>query len=106
MFKDALHSAYLCLKIPATFSVITIFGRQKEARSIERGFVPEHKNMHFLRENAKHQHPSSKQETSPEFKKAIQPEGDFVKVALNPRVPDRTVSIGAKMSQKEQAELI
>jgi hypothetical protein len=47
-----LHSAYLCLKVPATFSVITVFGSQKEARNIEHGFVPGHKNVHFLREDA------------------------------------------------------
>jgi hypothetical protein len=29
-FEAALHSAYLCLKIPATFGVITIFGSQQE----------------------------------------------------------------------------
>jgi hypothetical protein len=31
-FEAVLHSAYLCLKVPATFSVITILGSQKEAR--------------------------------------------------------------------------
>jgi hypothetical protein len=102
-FEATLHSAYLCLKIPAAFSAITIFDSQKEARNVERGFVPEHKNVHFLRENAEHEHPSSKQETSAGFKKAIQPEGDFAKVALDPRVPDRTVCIGSEMSTKEQA---
>jgi hypothetical protein len=45
-FEAALHSAYLYLNIPATLSVITIFGTQQEARNIERGFAPEHKNMH------------------------------------------------------------
>jgi hypothetical protein len=28
-FEDALHSAYLCLKVPVTFSVISIFGSQQ-----------------------------------------------------------------------------
>jgi hypothetical protein len=51
-FKDALHSGYLCLKVPATFNVITVFGSKKEARSIERGFTLGHKNLHFLREDA------------------------------------------------------
>jgi hypothetical protein len=50
-FNDALHSTYLCLKVPAIFSVITVFGNQKEARNIERGFALGHKNVHFLREN-------------------------------------------------------
>jgi hypothetical protein len=42
-FKAALHSGYLCLKVPATFGIITVFGSQKEARSIECGFAPGHK---------------------------------------------------------------
>jgi hypothetical protein len=31
-FEAALHSRYLCLKVPATFNIITVFGNQKEAR--------------------------------------------------------------------------
>jgi hypothetical protein len=48
IFKAALHSAYLCLKVPATFGVIFIFGSQQEARNIEKDFAPGHKNVHFL----------------------------------------------------------
>jgi hypothetical protein len=47
-FKVALHSGYLCLKIPATFRAISISGSQQEARNIEKGFTPGHKNVHFL----------------------------------------------------------
>jgi hypothetical protein len=47
-FKAALHSAYLCLKVPVTFGVITVFGSQKEARNIEKGFTAGHKNVHFF----------------------------------------------------------
>jgi hypothetical protein len=39
-FKAALHARYLCLKVPATFGIIIVFGSQKEARNIERGFAP------------------------------------------------------------------
>jgi hypothetical protein len=46
-FKAALHSAYLCPKIPATFRVIMVFGSQQEARNIEKGFMPVHWNVHF-----------------------------------------------------------
>jgi hypothetical protein len=102
----ALHSTYLCLKIPATFSVITIFDWQQDTRNIEQGLVLEHKNVHFWRENAEHEHPSSKQETLVKFKKAIQPEGHFARVALDPRVLDGTICIRAEMSQEEQKELI
>jgi hypothetical protein len=47
-FEATLHKAYLCLKIPATFGVISVFGNQQEARNIEKGFAPGHKNVHFL----------------------------------------------------------
>jgi hypothetical protein len=61
IFEAALHSAYFCLKVPATFGVITVFGSQKEARNIECGFALGHKNMHFLREDAdKPEQPPSK----------------------------------------------
>jgi hypothetical protein len=62
-FKAVLHSAYLCLKVTATFSIITVFDSKKEARNIERGFAPGHKNVHFLREDTNHQsslHPNKK----------------------------------------------
>jgi hypothetical protein len=101
-FEAALHSGHLCLKVPAIFSIIIIFGSQTEARSIERGFALGHKNVHFLREDTE-QHeqvqPPSKQEILAEFKKAIEVEGDFKRVALDP-------SVGTEMSPQEQAELL
>jgi hypothetical protein len=51
-FETALHLGYLCLKVQATFGIIIVFGSQKEAGSIERGFAPGHKNVYFLREDA------------------------------------------------------
>jgi hypothetical protein len=105
-FEATLHPAYLCLKIPATSGIITIFGSQKEVKNIERGLTPDHKNMHFLREGIEYEQPPSEQETLAEFKKAIQPKGDFTRVALDLRVPDRTVCIGADMTQEDKAELI
>jgi hypothetical protein len=41
-----------------------------------------------------------------EFKKAIKAAGDFKRVALDPRVPDKAVCIGTEMSPQEQAELL
>jgi hypothetical protein len=70
-FKAALHSGYLCLKVPATFAIITVFDSQMEARNIERCFAPGHKNVHFLREDTERheqEQPSSKKEMSAEFK--------------------------------------
>jgi hypothetical protein len=47
--------------------------------------------MHFLREDTDQlEQPSPKQEILVAFKKAIEAEGDFTRVALDPRVPNRT----------------
>jgi hypothetical protein len=108
-FKASLHSAYLWLKIPTTFRVISVFDSQEEARNIEKGFTPGHKNVHFLREDQK-QHTTfidqHKVEAPVECKKAIELEGEFKKIPLDPRVLDRTVCIGAEASQHEHAELL
>jgi hypothetical protein len=50
-FKASLHSAYLCLKVLATFGVIIVLSSQQKARNIEKGFTPGHKNVHFLWNN-------------------------------------------------------
>jgi hypothetical protein len=49
-FEAALHSTYLCLKVPVAFMVILVFGSQQDTRNIEKAFTPGHKNIHFLQE--------------------------------------------------------
>jgi ubiquitin len=107
-FKAALHSGYLFLKIPTTFGVISVFESQKDARKNEQGFAPNHKNVHFLREELEQYQQSCpfKVEAPGEFKKAIKVDGDFKKVALDPRVPNRVVCPGTETSTEEQAELL
>jgi hypothetical protein len=51
-FKAALHSGYLCLKVLTTFRIISVFDSQKDAKNIEKGFTPGHKNVHFMREES------------------------------------------------------
>jgi hypothetical protein len=41
-----------------------------------------------------------------EYKKAIEADGEFKKVSLDPRVPDRAVCIGIETHQEEQAKLV
>jgi hypothetical protein len=109
IFEAALHSGYLCLKILATFDVIIVFDSQQDARNIEKSFASGHKNVHFLREEWE-QHDSSarhcKEEASAGYKKGIEAEGEFKKVPLNPRVPDRLVCIGTEGSHQEKADLL
>jgi hypothetical protein len=98
-FEATLHSGYLCLKVPATFGVITVFVSQMEARNIERGFAPSHKNVYFLREDIEQheqEQPTSKREMSAKFKKAIEAKGDFKRVALEPRVRIRSSALELK----------
>jgi hypothetical protein len=98
-FKAALHSGYLCLKIPATFGVIPIVGNQQDARNIEKGFVPGHKNVYFLREEQQ-QHNTLvchlKAKALAEYKKAIEADNEF----------KRVVCISTEASQQEQAEAL
>jgi hypothetical protein len=47
-----------------------------------------------------------KAEAPTECKKAIEAEGEFKKVLLDPRVPDRIVCISEEASQQEQAKLL
>jgi hypothetical protein len=91
-FEAALHLTYVCLKIPATFGVITVFDTQQEARNIEKGFALGHKNVHFLREQPE-QHET---QPSAECRKVIKAEDEFQKVPLDPRVPDKTICISTK----------
>jgi hypothetical protein len=89
IFDAALYSAYLCLKVPTTFRVRTIFDSHQEARNIEKGFPPGHKNVHFLQEQ------QERHEAQPptECRKFIEVEGEFRKVSLDQRVPDKTICI-------------
>jgi hypothetical protein len=80
-FEAALHLSYLCLKIPATLVVTSVFSSQQEARTIEKGFTSGHKNEHFLQEDPEHHNISASQckaEAPAEHKKAIEAEDEFV----------------------------
>jgi hypothetical protein len=101
-FDAALHSAHLCLKISATFGVITIFDSQQEDRNIEKGFSPRYRNVNFLREKPE-QH---KIKPLIECRKVIEAKDEFQKVPLDPRVPDKTICIGTETSQQDQADLL
>jgi hypothetical protein len=108
-FEVTLPSEYLCLKISSTFGVMSVFDSQKDAKNIEQGFAPGHKNVDFLREKSEQYQQSAcplKAEALTEFKKVIDADGDLKKVALDPRVSDRVVCLGTKTNLEEQAELL
>jgi hypothetical protein len=85
-----------------TFSIISIFGSQQDARNIAKGFTPGHKNIHFLLDELEQYNTSvdSRKAKAPtEHKKAIEAEGEFKKVPLYTRVFDRAMCIGAEATQ-------
>jgi hypothetical protein len=47
-FEAAIHGLYLCMKIPGTQGVITVYGNQQAVQNIERDFVPGQQNVHCL----------------------------------------------------------
>jgi hypothetical protein len=64
--------------------------------------MPGHKNVYFVQEQPEHH----KNQPPTECKKVIEAKGEFQKVPLDPRVPDKTVCIGTEANQQDQAELL
>jgi hypothetical protein len=68
-------------------------------------FTLGHKNVHFSREHA-NQHelaqPLPQQEISAEFKKAIEAEGNFTRVAIDPRVQIKSSTLMPKWVQRSK----
>jgi hypothetical protein len=52
-FEAIIHQAYMCVKIPATQGVITIWGHQNDGRNLERGRTPGQRNVNALDEAVK-----------------------------------------------------
>jgi hypothetical protein len=108
-FKAALHSAYLCLKEPALLGVISIHSSQKDARNIEQGFTPGHRNVNCLQEaKGGGQQDSSmpEAEAGMRSKAAIEPKCETKRVPLDPRVPDKTVMVAQDLIAEEEIELL
>jgi hypothetical protein len=95
-FEAALHLAYLCLKVPTTFCVITMCDCQKEARNIERGFALGTRMYIYLgKAHISMSHGSLRLNKKSQRNSRTQP-----KPKMNARE-----CIGAEMSPKEQVEL-
>jgi hypothetical protein len=52
-FEAVIQQDYLCMKIPATLGVITIWGHQDDGRNLEGGRTPGQRNVHALDEAVK-----------------------------------------------------
>jgi hypothetical protein len=108
-FEDALHSANLCLKVPALLGVILVHNSQKDARNVEQGFPLRHRNVnYFLEEEGRGQGGMStpKAEANISSTIAIATECKTKRLPLDPTVPDKTVMISQDLTAKEETELL
>jgi hypothetical protein len=104
-FEAVIHQAYLCVKIPATQGVITIWGHQNDGRNLERGRTPRQKNVHALDEAVKGKE-VEKQPKADKEKVNMQPDCDTKRVLLDSMVEGQTVVIGSDLSSDEEGRLV
>jgi hypothetical protein len=107
-FEVALHSLYLCLKIPATQGVFLVHGNQKDARNIEQGFAPDNKNVNCLRhEKIEDNNNIANRQNEGNFgSRLIEPECEIKIVLLDLRAPDKMVTISQDLAPSEEEELL
>jgi hypothetical protein len=108
-FEAALHSAYLCLKIPAAIGVIALYDNQNNARNIEQGFAPGHRNVNCLQDEkseSTNDTIANKNKESFADKPTIKPECETKRAPLDPRMPDKTVMISHDLSPSEETKLL
>jgi hypothetical protein len=104
-FEAVIHQAYLCVKIPATQGVITIWGHQNDGRNLERGRTLGQRNVHTLNEAVKGKEVEKKPKADRE-KVNMQPDCDTKKVLLDAMVLDQTVIIGSNLLLGEEVMLV
>jgi hypothetical protein len=108
-FEASLHSVYLCLKMPAALGVISIHDNQQDARNIEKGFTPSHRNGNYLQEEKSESVNDASANKSKEHftdNPAIELECETKRVPLDLRVPDKTIMISQDLSPSEETELL
>jgi hypothetical protein len=104
-FEAIIHQAYLCVKIPATQGVITIWGHQNDGRNLERGQTLGKRSVNALDEAAKGKE-VEKQPKADKEKVNMQLVCDTKKVLLDVMVLDQVVIIGSDLSPDEEVMLI
>jgi hypothetical protein len=102
-FNAAIHTSYLCMKIPALHGIITVHRSQKEARNIERAIYKSQRNINSI-ETTKNKTPEPLD--MPKGKTDLADQEETKAIPLEEATPDRRVIISASLSKKEEAELI
>jgi hypothetical protein len=108
-FEAIMHQAYLCIKIPVTLGVTTIWGHQNDDSNLERGRTPgqprerphPRPTKQAVESNAMEKQPKADRE-----KVNMQPDCETKHVLLDAMVLDQTVIIGSNLSADEEANLV
>jgi hypothetical protein len=104
-FEAAIHGLYLCMKIPGTQGVITVYGNQQTACNIERDFVPGQRNVHCLmaqREAFESSRPIADEKVKPQ----LQSNDGTKAVPLDPITPKQMVIISEDLTSRDKEKLI
>jgi hypothetical protein len=104
-FKTIIHQAYLCVKIPATQGVITIWGHQNDDRNLERGCTPGQRNVHAL-DGAVRGKEVEKYPKADKEKVNMQLDCDTKRVLLDTMVLDQSVIIVSDLTPDEEGRLV
>jgi hypothetical protein len=114
-FTAVIHQGYLLMKIPTTAGVISVYGRQEEARRAGRNTSVHNRQVHVIDEDeggevvpkveqkAEAQMRQSMKQAEVEHMKAVD---DTRAVPLCADVPSRTVMIGTEVSKEEEDKLL
>jgi hypothetical protein len=104
-FEAVIHQAYMCVKIPVTQGVITIWGHQNDGRNLERGCTLGQRNLHVLDEAIKGKE-VEKQLKADREKVNMQPDCDTKRVLLDAMALNPTVIIRSDLSPDEEGMLV
>jgi hypothetical protein len=104
-FEAVIHQAYLCVKIPVTQAVITIWGHQNNSRNLERGRTQGQKNVHALDEAVKGKEVEKQPKVDGE-KVNMQPDCDTKRVLLDVMVLDQAIIIGSDLLSDKEGMLV
>ena len=106
-FAAVIHQPYLCMKIPSTGGVVTIYGNQEEARRCEDNAYSANKTVHAIEASEEDTKTFVAEDMRRDHKnEGVSPAEHTKKVPLCEDVPDRLVIIGKELEEHEEVRLI
>jgi len=106
-FEAATHSAYLCMKMPGTNGIITIFGSQDDAQRAENNWSPRDRKVNNIEvEEDQKQQKCNEQPQQEAIKEKTKPVDKPKQVIFDEDFPDQKVLIGSQLEGQEEQNLV